>query len=118
MATRRLPPTSLRGDLGIDVADHLDRLAHVGLDDVDQPLVHLAAIDDLGDREVDAFLVDLPRLADDAAAADVDDMQRAGEQADRAAAAEGRRDDDDVVQVAGALPRVVDDECVAVVASR
>ena len=103
------------GDLRIDVADHLDRLAHVGPDDVDQPLVHLAAIDDLGDRDVEPFLVDLLGLADDAAAADIDDVQGAGEQADRLAAPEGRRDDDDVVQMAGALPRIVDDEGVALV---
>ena len=74
------------GDQRIDVADHLDRLAHVGGDQVDQPLVDLAAVDDLGDGDVDPLLVDLLGGADDAAAADIDHVQRVGEEADRLAA--------------------------------
>ena len=103
------------GNFRVDVADHLHRLAHIGGDDVDQPLVHLALVDDLGDGQVKPFLVDLLRRAHDATAADIDHVQRAGEQPDRRATAEGRRHDHDVVEMASALPGVVDDEGVAVI---
>src|SRR3546814_6375859 len=46
-------------------------------------------------------------------AADVDEMAGAGEQRHRLALPEGRGDDRQVVQMAGALPRIVGDEGVA-----
>ena len=37
MSIRRRPPISLQVDQRVEIAHHLDRLAHVGGDDVDQP---------------------------------------------------------------------------------
>ena len=64
-------------------------------------------------RDVEAFLVDLAGVGAHAAAADIDDVAGRGEQRHHLAAPEGRRDEGEVVQMAGALPRVVGQEDVA-----
>src|SRR6185369_14751599 len=97
----------------VEVAHNLDRFAHVGGDDVGQRAVYLAFAGEVHQRDVEAFLVDLAGVGAHAAAADVDDVAGRGEQRDHLAAPEGRRDEGEVVQMAGALPRVVGQEDVA-----
>src|SRR4029079_3996970 len=64
-------------------------------------------------RDVETLLVDLAGIDGHAAAADIDDVAGRGEERDHLAAPEGRRDEGEVVQVAGALPRIVGQEDVA-----
>ncbi len=97
----------------VEIAHHLDRLAHVGGDDVGQGLVDLAFAREVHQRDIEAFLVDLARVGAHAAAADVDDVAGRGEQGDHLALPEGRRDEGEVVEMAGALPRIVGEVDVA-----
>ena len=97
------------GGQRVDVADQLIRLAHIAPDDPHQRRIYLARIGELHDRQVDPFFVDARRIRAKAASADVDDMRGAGKKPDQLAAVKGRRDHGDVMQMAGALPRVVGD---------
>ncbi len=57
--------------------------------------------------------IDLPPVGRLAEAADVDHVRGAGEQRHQLAVVEGGRGDDDVVEMAGALPRIVGDVGIA-----
>src|SRR3546814_7598696 len=78
-----------------------------------EPRVNPALLDQRHQRDEQAFVIDLPPVRGEAYAADVDEMAGAGEQRHRLALPEGRGDDRQVVQMAGALPRIVGDEGVA-----
>ncbi len=100
-------------DQRIDIADHLHRLANIGADHRQQVLVHLAGTREPQQRDEQTLVVDLPafrRLAD---AAHIDQMRRAGEQRHDAPVHEGRRHHDQIVEMAGALPRIVGDVDIA-----
>jgi hypothetical protein len=97
----------------VEIANHLDRLAHIDGDDVYQRLVDLAFAREAHQRDVEAFLVHLAGVGAHAAAANIDHVAGAGEQRHHLAAPEGRRDEGEVVQMAGALPGVVGQEDVA-----
>ena len=101
------------GGQRIEVALDLHRLAHIHPHDVQQRFIHHAALGQRHDRDVDAFLIDLPPIGAEAAPADIDDMAGRGEQGDHLAVLEGRRDDGKVVQMAGAEPGIVGDVNVA-----
>ena len=60
-------------------------------------------------RQEQPFVEDLPPVGRLAEAADVDHVRGAGEQRHQLAVVEGGRGDDDVVEMAGALPRIVGD---------
>ena len=66
----------------IDVADELVGLADIAADDHDQRLVDRAAVGELHDRDMEPFLVDRVGVGAEAAPADIDDVGRAGEEAD------------------------------------
>src|SRR5437868_5403436 len=60
------------GPLGVDVAEHLVRLAHGGGGDLHQLLVRPPGVVPLGDRHEEALLVERARVGAEAAPADVD----------------------------------------------
>ena len=103
----------------MNVTNHLVGLSNVNTDDVDEVVVERATIDQLHNRDVDAFLVDLLRIGPVTAAAHVDDVRRRSEEPDQrvhvvaADRPKNRRTHGDVMQVAGALPRIVGDVDVA-----
>ena len=97
----------------VDVALDLQRLAHIGAHDAQQILVHAPLASERHDRNGQPLLEHLAAVRPHAEAADIDDMDRVGEQPDRLAAVKGRRDDGDVVQMPGGQPRIVGDVMVA-----
>ncbi len=70
------------GDLGVDVAQHGFRGAHVGGDQLDQLAVLPPGIVELGDRDEQPFLVDRARVGRQPAPADVEDVAGVAEVAD------------------------------------
>ncbi len=103
----------IAGGERIDVALDLQRFAHIGADHPQQVVVHPAFARQCHQRDREALLVDLPAVRPHAEAADIDDMDRAGEEADRLAAQKGRADHGQIVQMAAGQPRVVGDVMVA-----
>ena len=105
------------GDLGAQVADHLDRLARVLLDDPEHGLVLAAGLVELEQRQPQPLLVDLGRVHGDRAgreAADVDVVRHRRGVPLELAVVEDRLDHVDVGQVLAAeAVRVVGDEDVA-----
>ena len=99
--------------LGVEIADHHVRHAHVGADDVQQLAVGLAAAEQLQQRHGQPLLEHLGGVRAHAQAADVGGVAGVGEPADPAAAVKDRRDHREVEQVAGGGPRVVGDQGVA-----
>ncbi len=97
----------------VEVAHHLDRLAHVGAHNVYQRLVDLARTREVHQWNVEAFLIVVARVGRHAAAANIDDVAGRGEQRHHLAAPEGRRDKGKIMKVARALPWVVGQEDVA-----
>ena len=106
----------------MNVADNLIRFANVDLDNVDEIAVELPPLGPLHDGDVDSLLVNLLGVRAVAATADVDDVRRRREEPDQRLrgravglrnVSEHRRTHSDVVEVAGALPRVVRDVNVA-----
>src|SRR6516165_8349172 len=97
----------------VDVAHNLQRFAHIGAHEVQQILVHAALAGERHDWNGEALFEHLPAVRSHAEAADIHDMDRVGEQADRFAAVEARRHDRDVMQMARGQPGIVDDEVVA-----
>ena len=77
--------------------------------DVDKILVDHAAFNELHDRDEEPLFVDLGGVGAEASAADVDHMGGTAEVSDEPVPAEHRGDDGEVVEVSGALPRVVGD---------
>ena len=112
---RDQPPAAnfVARDQRVDVADHLHRLAHIGADHRQQVLVHLARARQAQQRDEQAFMVDLPSLRGLPDAAHIDQMRRAGEQRDDASVHEGRRHHHEIVEMPGALPRIVGDVDIA-----
>ncbi len=100
-------------DQRMDVALDLDRLADVGADDAHHALVHPAFAHQRQQRQEQAFVIDLPAVGRLPQPADIDHVRGAGEQRHQLAVVERRRGDDDVVEMAGALPRIVGDVGVA-----
>ncbi len=98
----------------VEIADDLHRLAHTRADDVDQGLALGAGAREAHQRDIDALLQDVARVGGHAAAADIDHVTGAGEERHHLAAPEGRRDEGEVVQMAGALPRIVGEKDVAI----
>ena len=81
------PPAALvvaRGQ-GIDVALDLQRLAHIGADHAQQILVHPAFAGERHQRDGQPLLEHLAPVRPHAETADIDDMDGAGEEADRLA---------------------------------
>ena len=97
----------------INVALDLQRLADIGADHAQQILVHPAFAGQRHQRDRQALLEDLAAVGPHAEPADIDDMHRAGEQADRLAAQKGRADDGQIMQMAAGQPGVVGDVVVA-----
>jgi hypothetical protein len=97
----------------VNVALDLQRFAHVGAHHAQQVLVHRAFARERHDRDRQAFFEHLPAVRSHTEAADVDDVHRAGEQADRAAVEERGRDHREIVQMSAGEPRVVGDVMVA-----
>ena len=85
----------------VDIALDLQRLAHIGANEPQQVFVHPALAGERHDRDRQAFLEYLTAVRSHAKSADVDDMDRIGEQADRFAAIKARRHHGDVVQMSG-----------------
>ena len=83
--------------------------------DVQQVLVDHASLGELHDGDEQSLLVDLGGVGAVAPAPHIDHVGRAGEVADEGAGPEHRVHDCEVVEVAGALPRVVGDVRVALV---
>jgi hypothetical protein len=106
-------PDLVARDLGVDVAQHLFGRAHVGRDQVDQGLVRRPRVVQLGDRDEQPLLEHLARIGRQPAAADVDRVTRAAEEAHELAAVERGTDDREVVELARRLPRIVRDQHVA-----
>ena len=98
---------AVAADQRMDVALDLHRLADVGAHDAHHAFVDLAFAHQGQQRQEQAFVEDLPAVGRLAEAADVDHVRGAGEQRHQLAVMEGGRGDDDVVEMAGALPRVV-----------
>ena len=99
----------------VQVADHLPGFAHVVAHDVQQVLVDHAPFSELHDGDEKPLFVNLGGVRSVTAAAHVDHVGCAGEEGDQVAVSEHRVDHGEVVQVAGALPRVVGDVRVALV---
>ncbi len=97
----------------VDIALDLQGLAHIGADDAHQVFVHLPLARQRHQRDREALLEDLAAVRPHAEPADIDDMDRAGEEADRAPAQKGRAANGQIVQVAAGQPRVVGDVVVA-----
>jgi len=104
---------AVAGGERVDVADDLVGFADVLAQERDERVVDAAPVEEAHDGDLDAFLVERVAVGAEAAAADVDDMGGAGEEAHVAALMEGGGDDGDVVEVAGAHPGVVGDVDVA-----
>ena len=97
----------------VDVAFDLERLADVGADHPQQVVVHPPFAGQCHQRDRQPLLKDLAAVRTHAEPADIDDMNRAGEKADRLAAQKGRADHGQIVQVPASQPRVVGDVVVA-----
>ena len=98
---------AVAADQGMEVALDLHRFAHVGAYDAHHAFVDPAFAHQGQQRQEQALVEDLPSVWRLAEAADIDDVRRAGEQRHQLVVVEGGRGDDDVVEMAGALPRVV-----------
>ncbi|CUI98001.1 Uncharacterised protein [Achromobacter ruhlandii] len=108
------PADVVAGHQRVQVAFDLFRLAHVGADDGQHARVHLVLVEEAQDRQEQAFVIDLQAVGAAADAADVDHVQGRGEQRHQGAVMEHRRHHGHVEQVAGAFPRVVGQQHVAV----
>ena len=97
----------------IDIALGVDRLARVGANNRHQGLIHLAVVEELQHRDVEALHEHVGGIGAEADAADVHEMAGAGEQGHQLAVAETGRSDDEVVEVTGAHPRIVGDVSIA-----
>ncbi len=97
----------------IQVTRRRDGIAYVRTQDVEQCLVGLASAEQVADRQVDAFLEDLRAVGPEAEAADVGDVRGGREQRNRLAAVKHGRDNGEVIEMPGAVPRVVRHEHVA-----
>ena len=97
----------------VNVAHDLVRHAHIAADDVEYVLIRLAALHQLADRELQAFLVDFAVLRGPAPAHVRWMRDHAAECNEFARAAENRRDHADVLQMATAYPWIVRDDDVA-----
>ena len=104
---------AVRRELGVDVAHHQVGHAHVVADEVDERPVGLAAPVHLHHRDLEALLVDLPRVGRADFPADVRQVGRAGREPDEFLPVEHRLHDVHVGQMAGPVPDVVGDEDVA-----
>ena len=98
----------------VHIALGLHRLTSVRAHHVEQCPVHLSALGELHEREVDPLGVDVLRIRTVADAADVDEVAGAREDRHEAAAMKARRRHHEVVEVAGALPWIVGEVDVAV----
>ena len=106
-------PGGIAGGQGIQVSHDLVGFADVVADQVQKIGVDLARVGEAHDGDEDPLLVDLVRVGTEAAAADIHDVGRAGEERHQRAVAERGRDEGEVVQVAGALPGIVGEVDVA-----
>ena len=97
----------------IDVALDLQRLAHIGPDDAQQVLVHTPLARQRHQRDRQPLLVHLAAVWSHTEPADIDDMDRAGEEPHRLGAQKGRADHGQIVQVAASQPRIIRDVMVA-----
>ena len=106
------------GDQRMEVALDLAGLAHVGAHDVQHGFLDHALACEAQRRQEQSFVKDFQRIGSGVDAADVDHVHRRCEERHSLLrvvfAVEHRRDHDHVEQVAGALPRIVGDEHVAV----
>ena len=102
----------------VDIALDLQRLAHIGAQDAQQVVVHLAFARQRHQRDREPLLEHLPSIGPHAETADIDDMDGAGEQADRLAAQKGRADHGQIVQMAAGQPRIIGDVMVALLHRR
>ncbi len=108
---RHQPPAAdvVAGDQGVDVADDLHRFAHIRAYHRQQVFVHHPRACQAQQRNEQAFVPNLPSLRCLSDPAHVDQMRGAGEQRNDPAIHERRRNDHQVVQMPGALPRIVGD---------
>ena len=101
------PARFVRCRKSMDVTDDLVFFAHIDADDVHQVVVEFASVGPLHDRDSEAFFVDLACLGPIPSAADIDHMGGGSEESDEFVLDEHWRGHGDVVEVAGALPRIV-----------
>jgi hypothetical protein len=101
-----------RGDLGAQIADRARRQPHVDADDVDQVLIHLAAILILDDRDLDAFRENVGAHAAKHAA-DVEPVRHAAGEAGKLALVEDRQGEGEMVEMAAGDVGIVGDVDVA-----
>ncbi|EFX60316.1 hypothetical protein DAPPUDRAFT_124580, partial [Daphnia pulex] len=77
------------GGQRMEIADHLVALAHIVAHDMDERAVQFAALEELHDRDEEAFLVNLTRIRPEAATTDIHHMGGGGKIADKPAMVEG-----------------------------
>ena len=100
------------GLLRVDIPHHLVRHPHVRPYDLDQILVHPAFPEQLHNRNMKPFLVDLPRVRAQRPSANIHCVARVGEPTDASPLVEHRRHHRNIVQMPRRQPGVVRQQAV------
>ena len=97
----------------VQVTFDFTRRSHIGLQDLEQLFIALAAFEELHDRDAQPFFENLARLGGENSSADIGAVASVGKQCDHFAVAKNRRGDRDIVDLPRRLPRIVGDQHVA-----